>query len=71
MWPSGPEAPAIYSIRFLIINFLGIDLLLYPPVLRSAFLKKVYVLFQYSICDFAQLHLIFDLWSHSKEKEIF
>ena len=39
--PSGPEAPAIYSIQFLIINFLGIDLLLYPPVLRAALLKKV------------------------------
>ena len=41
MWPSGPEAPAIYSVQFLVVNFLGIDLLLYPPVLRAALLKKV------------------------------
>ena len=40
MWPSGPETPAIYSIQFLVINVLGIDLLLYPPVLRPALLKK-------------------------------
>ena len=30
-----------YSIQFLVINVLGFDLLLYPPVHRAALLRKV------------------------------
>ena len=40
MWPSGSEIPVIYLIQFFVINFLGTDLLLYPPVLSPASLKK-------------------------------
>ena len=54
--------PALYSIQFLVINFLGIDLLLYPPVLRPALLKKVRffsntqfgILLSYIICGVTQ-----------------
>ena len=39
--PSASEIPLIYSIQFLVINVLGTDLLLYPPVSRPALLNKV------------------------------
>ena len=71
MWPSGSEIPVIYLIQFFVINFLGTDLLLYPPVLSPASLKKGYIPFQYSFWNFAQLHLIFDMWSNLKKREIF
>ena len=41
MGPSGSEIPVICPIQFLVINAFGTDLLLYAPVLRPAFLKKV------------------------------
>ena len=38
---SGSESFVINSMQFLVMLFIGIDLMLYPPVLSPALLKKV------------------------------
>ena len=52
LWPTTPATAMIYSMEFLVFNFLELIFLLYPPVLGSALFKKVCISLKYSIWIF-------------------
>lgn len=43
LWPTTLATPMIYSMYFLVFNFLELIFLLYPPVLESALFKEVWI----------------------------